>query len=134
MGFEPGFKLEKLADQPDFLANFLFKNNSDNFCSVHKAVIPIARMKVLLDQDDIGDTLSFRCPDCSNCLTCNKSQRSNAVSLQEPREQVIIEQSIKICEETNTVIAQYPFLKDPVKFLFARHTGTNNKDQALKVY
>ena len=62
-----------------------------------------------MDQDDIGDTVSFRCPDCSKCLTCKKSQRSNVVLLQEAQEQVIIEQSVKICEETNTVIAKYPF-------------------------
>ena len=36
--------------------------------------------------------------------------------LQEAQEQVIIDQSIKICEVTNTVIAKYPFLKDPVEF------------------
>ena len=121
-------------DEPDFLANFLFEDNRDNFCSVHKAVIPIARMRVLLDQDDIRDTVSFRCPDCAKCLNCKKSQRSNAVSLQETYEQVIIEQSVKICEETKTVIAKYPFLKDSVDFLSARGNGSNNKDQALKVY
>ena len=89
-------------NQPEFLVNFLFDDNRDNFCSVQKAVIPITRMRVLLDQDDIGDTVSFRCPGCSKCLTCKKSQRITAVSLQEAREQVIIEQSVKICEETNT--------------------------------
>ena len=61
-------------------------------------------MRVLLDQDDIGDTVSFRCPECSKCLTCKKSQRSTAVSLQEAWEQVIIEQSMKICKDNNTVI------------------------------
>ena len=50
-------------------------------------------------------------------MICKKSQRSTAVSLQEAREQVIIEQSIKICEKSNTVIAKYPFLRDPVEFL-----------------
>ena len=54
--------------------------------------------------------------------------------LQEAREQIIIEQSIKICEESNTVIAKYPFLKDPVEFLTKRHNGQDNKKQALKVY
>ena len=61
-------------------------------------------MRVLLDQDDIGDTVTFRCPECSKCLTCKKSQRSTAVSLQEAWEQVIIEQSMKICKDNNTVI------------------------------
>ena len=121
-------------DQPEFLANFLFEDNKDLFFSVHKAVIPIARMRVLLDQDGIGDMVSFRCPDCAKCLNCKKSQRITAVSLQEAREQVIIEHSVKICTETNIVIAKYPFLMDPVDFLYARHNGSNNKDQALKVY
>ena len=134
MGFEPEFNLENLVDKPGFLANFLFDNNRVHFCSVHKAVVPITRMRVLLDQDDIGDTVSFRYPECSKCLTCKKSQRSTAVSLQEAQEQVILEQSVMIYEESNTVIAKYPFLKDPVEFLTARHNNSNNKDQALKVY
>ena len=132
MGFEPRFELEKLVNETDFLANFLFEDNRDNFFSVHKAVIPIARMRVLLDQFDIGDTVSFRCPDCAKCLNCKKYQRSNAVSLQEAYEQVIIEQSVKICEETKTVIAKYLFLIDPVVFLSARHNGSNNKNQVYK--
>ena len=43
-------------------------------------------------------------------------------------------QSIKICEESNTVIAKYPFLKDPVEFLTKRHYGHDNRSRALKVY
>ena len=48
-------------------------------------------------------------------------------------EQVIIEQSIKICEESNTVVAKYPFLRDSIEFLTSRHQGSDNKNQALKV-
>ena len=59
-----------------------------------------------LDQDNIGDTVSFRCPECSKCLTCKKSHRSTAVSLQEAQEQVIVEQIVKICEDNNKVIAK----------------------------
>ena len=80
MRFEPGFDLEKLVDQPEFLANFLVEDKKDHSCSIHKAVIPIARMRVLLDQEDIGDTVSFRCPECSQCLTCKKSLRRTAES------------------------------------------------------
>ena len=56
MGFEPGFDLEKLVHESEFLANFVIDDNRNHFCSVHKAVVPIARMRVLLDQDNIGDT------------------------------------------------------------------------------
>ena len=55
------------------------------------------------------------------------------VSLQEAIKQVIIEQSVKISTETCTVIAKYPFLKDPVDFLSSKHNGPNNKEQALRV-
>ena len=55
MGFEPGFELEKLVNEPEFLMNFVFYDNRSHFCSVHKAVGPIARVRFLLDQDDIGD-------------------------------------------------------------------------------
>ena len=41
---------------------------------------------------------------------------------------------MKICTETNTVVAKNPFFKDPVDFLSTRHNGPNNKVQALKVY
>ena len=126
MGFEPRFNLEKLVDEPEFLANFMIDDETSHFCSVHKAVVPIARMRVLLDQDDIGDTVSFRCPECSKCLTCKKSQRSTVISLQGACEQV--EQSVKICKDKNTVIAKYPFIKDPVEFLTARHNNSNNYD------
>ena len=47
---------------------------------------------------------------------------------------MIVEQSVKICEDKNTEITKYPFLKDPVEFLTARHNNSNNYDQALKVY
>ena len=125
MRFKPSYDLEKMVDEPEFIENFMIDDA--------KAVVPIARMRVLLDQDDIGDTVSFRCPECSKCLMCKKSQRSTAVSLQEAHEQVIIEQSIKLCEDKNIVIAKYPCIKDPVEFLMAKHNNSNKYDQALKV-
>ena len=64
------FELEKYVDEPGFLANFLSTDDKEHFCSVHKAVIRIARLRVLLDQDYVGDTVSFRCPECSKCMTC----------------------------------------------------------------
>ena len=133
MRFKPSYDLEKMVDEPEFIENFMIDDAKSHFFSVNKAVVPIARMRVLLDQDDIGDTVSFRCPECSKCLMCKKSQRSTAVSLQEAHEQVIIEQSIKLCEDKNIVIAKYPCIKDPVEFLMAKHNNSNKYDQALKV-
>ena len=56
MGFETGFELEKYVDRPGFLAKFFNTDEREHFCSIHKAVIPIARLRVLLDQDDVRDT------------------------------------------------------------------------------
>ena len=106
----------------------------DHFCSIHVAKVPISRMRMLIDQDDIEDTISFRCPDCARCLECKKSPRTTAVSLQEAREQEFIEKSVKIDLEQNIVVVTYPFLRDPVEFLIARHHHTDNYNQALKVY
>ena len=75
MGIEPGYDLEKMIDKSGFIESYMVDDERKNVCSVHKAVVPIARMRVLLDQDDIGDTVWFRCPECSKCLTCKKSQR-----------------------------------------------------------
>ena len=36
--------------------------------------------------------------------------------------------------DENIVVVTYPFLRDPVEFLTARHKHTDNYDQALKVY
>ena len=80
MGFDLGFELEKLVAEPEFLANFVLDDNRNHFCSVYKVYVPIARMRALLDLDDIADTVSFRCPECSKCLTCKKSQRSKKYS------------------------------------------------------
>ena len=44
---EMGFELEKYVDRPGFLANFLITDDKEHFCSVHKALIPIARLRVL---------------------------------------------------------------------------------------
>jgi hypothetical protein len=36
--------------------------------------------------------------------------------------------------DENIVVVTYPFLRDPVEFLTAKHNHTDNYDQALKVY
>ena len=36
MGFEPGFDLEKLFKEPEFLGNFVLDNNRNHFYLVHK--------------------------------------------------------------------------------------------------
>lgn len=54
------------------------------FC--YKATIPIARLRELVDEDDISDNLSYRCPKCSKCQECRHSNKYRAMSVQKRRE------------------------------------------------
>ena len=49
--------------------------------SVHKATIPIARLRELTDEDDVGDLVTYRCSNCSKCQDCKNSNRSKAISM-----------------------------------------------------
>ena len=81
---------------------------SQHFCGVHKAIIPIARMRELVDEDDTTDTITYRCPDCSKCVVCKRSCKRTAVSLQESAEQAIIESSVKLDLENRRVLVTLP--------------------------
>ena len=105
-----------------------------HFCAVFKATVPIARMRELVDQDDIGDFVTFRCPECSKCMKCKVSRRRTAVSLQESMEQEIIEKSVRLDPENKNVKVNLPFSKDPTEDLSKRHKGNDNKGQAMHVY
>ena len=43
MGIEPGYDLEKMIDEL-VMENFMVDDEKSHFCSIHKAVVPIARM------------------------------------------------------------------------------------------
>ena len=106
-------------------------------CSVHKATIPIARIREMINQDDIDNTSSgvdYRCSKCSSCQECKKSPRNTAISLQESMEQSIIEQSVTVNRSTGKVIVKLPFKKNPDDFLIKKHHGNDNFAQAKKVY
>ena len=126
-------QLETRIDNPRNFCSLV--EEKVHFCGVHKAAIPMARIREMLNLDGEDDTIaSYRCKDCAKCETCKISPKRNALSMQETREQGMIEQSVKIDLENKRVIATYPFLKDPVKFLREKHNHTDNYKQALKVY
>ena len=106
-------------------------NYSQHFCGVHKAIIPIARMRELIDEDDTADTITYRCPNCSKCVVCKRSRRRTAISLQESAEQTIIESSVKLDTENRRVQVTLPWVRDPVQPLIDKHRGNSNIHQAL---
>ena len=102
--------------------------------SALKALIPNSKLREICDQEDFSDTVNYRCPECSDCQNCKKSSKVRAMSMQDAREQLAIEQSIEIKLSSKEVWVDLPFIIDPVKFLSKRHNGSDNYRQALKVY
>ena len=72
---------------------------SQHFCGVHKAIIPIARMRELVDEDYMADTITYRLSDCSKCVVYKRSRKRTAISLLESAEQTIIESTVKLDTE-----------------------------------
>ena len=55
---------EELVDSYNHVMEECETNFSQHFCGVYKAIIPIARMRELADEDDTVDTITCRCTDC----------------------------------------------------------------------
>ena len=107
---------------------------SQHFCGVHKAIIPIARMRELIDEDDTADTITYRYPECRKCVVCKRSQRRTAISLQESAEQTIIDSRVKLDLENKRVGVKVPWVRDPNQPLIDKHQGSSNIHQALRVF
>ena len=119
----PDFK--ELVNSCNHIMKELDPTYSHNYCGVHKAIIPIARMRELVDEDDTADTITHRCPECSKCVVCKRSLRKIAISLKESAEQSIIESIIvKLHLENKRVL-----VRDPVQPLIDKHQP--NIHQAL---
>jgi len=102
--------------------------------SCYKALIPLSKLKGLVDELDIGDIKDFRCDVCSNCTTCRMSARLKTKSLQESFEQEVIEKSVTLDSDLDQVRVSLPFIRDPVEYLTNKHRGPDNKMQAMSVY
>ena len=71
---------EELVDRDNHFMKDYEPIISQHFCGAHKAIIPIARMRKLVDEDDTTDTITYRCPDCSKSMVCKRSRKQTAVS------------------------------------------------------
>ncbi len=83
----------------------------------YKALIPLSKLKGLVDQNDIPDVTDFRCDVCASCPTCMRSAQERTKSLQEEFEQSIILKSVHLEPENQRVAVKLPFVKEPVEFL-----------------
>ena len=65
---------------------------------------------------------------------CAKSSKEQVMSVNEQAEQHAIESSVYLDKESERVVVQLPFTKDPIAFLSKRHRGQSNYGQARRIY
>jgi hypothetical protein len=99
---------------------------------IHKSIIPLAKLKGLIDEIDIPDVQDAWCETCANCPACKLSAWEKARSLQEEFEQDVIKKSSEITQ--GRVLANLPFLRNPVENLTKKYGGNNNWYQAAWIY
>ena len=103
-------------------------------CGVHSTRLPISKIRELVEQDDIDQFVTYRCEKCAKCEDCQKSPRITAQSLQDAREQEMIEKSVRIDFKEEKVFVNFPFLKNPNEFLSSQHNSNSNYHQAKRIY
>ena len=96
--------------------------------------INISAMRQVLYQDDQGQLVTFKCSVCSQCITSKKSPRTTAISIQEKREQEIIEKGVDVDLDSQKVTVRLPYIVIPVKSLTKKHRADNYYKQAKQVY
>ena len=79
------------------------------------------------DDEDIGTTVSFRCPRCQDCPDCLRSGRTRARSIREDDEQAIIEASVHIDYEAAKTTVTLPFIKPPAELAVKFGADSNFK-------
>jgi hypothetical protein len=67
--------------------------------------------------EELGTESPYRCITCRNCGQCKKGDKLEVISLKEEAEQAIIEQSVELDADSNTLWAKLPFIEDPVTAL-----------------
>ena len=65
---------------------------------------------------------------------CSKTGKARVMSLNEKVEQEAIELSVHLDEKSKRVYIELPFVKDPVDYLSKKHKGSDNYNQALRIY
>ena len=85
-----------------------------------------AKLKEMLTADDFGSNIDYRCPGCRTCSKCKNAEYLDRVSLQEEREQFLIEKSVVYSEELGQVVAKLPFIVEPETSLVDNY-GTAKK-------
>ena len=87
----------------------------------------LARLKHLLDRQENGMDVSYRCVRCRDCLDCKNSEKVDKISLREESELYEIKKSVSLDWKNGRIICTLPLRGKERDFL------TSNEDRALRV-
>lgn len=81
------------------------------------SVSAVQEEKNLWRVEQLGVESPYRCISCRNCNGCRNGETLETISFKEEAEQALIEDSIHLDVEINTLWAKLPFIEDPVLHL-----------------
>ena len=96
----------------------------------HRALIEvekISRLKHLLDRQEHGIDISYRCVRCRNCLDCKNAEKVDKISLREESELYEIRKSVTLDWNNGKIVCTLPLRGKEKDFL------SSNEDRALRV-
>ena len=70
-----------------------------------------------LGLENCGTELTYRCIKCRNCVDCRNSEFLEKSSLQDERQQALLESCVTLDIDSKTLWATLPLIQDPVKNL-----------------
>ena len=87
----------------------------------------LSRLKYILDSQETGCDISYRCVRCRDCLDCKNAEKVDKISLREEAEDYEIRNSVQFNWEKKKIFVYLPLRGKERDFL------TSNQDRALKV-
>ena len=87
----------------------------------------LSRLKHILDSQETGFDISYRCVRCRDCLDCRNAEKVDRISLREEAEDFEIRNSVKLDWDNKRIVVSLPLRGRERDFL------TSNENRAVKV-
>ena len=84
--------------------------------------------KIFSETENVGSEITYRCMRCRACKSCKQCEYTEAVSIREEVEDVLIKKSVEVDVNKRLSIASLPLIHDPIAKL------SPNRHKAMKVF
>ena len=105
----------------------IYQNGMDINPEVSLHSFPSKCIKQFEMTESTGSEITYRCVSCRNCRDCKNSEHQREISIKEEVEQSIIDASLNINLDTQSITAKLPFIDRPSKL-------APNKEIASRIY